>query len=95
MTYDQLNELYIDATNEIATLKDESKALDKKLTNLVLDLGWDCQRMSQSGIKTYNRLCKLLNIEEYVDDRGWTAEQFEPADDKRFDDADGVVYENE
>ena len=28
-------------------------------------------------------------------DRGWTAEKFEPADDKRFDDADGVVYENE
>jgi hypothetical protein len=46
-------------------------------------------------IKTYNKLCKILNIEEYVDDRGWTAEQFEPADDKRFDDADGVVYENE
>jgi hypothetical protein len=86
MTYDELNELYIDATNEIATLKDESKALDKKLTNLVLDLGWDCQRMSQSGIETYNRLCKILNIEEYYD---------EPSDDKRFDDADGVVYENE
>jgi len=28
-------------------------------------------------------------------DSGWTAEKFEPADDKRFDDADGVVYENE
>jgi hypothetical protein len=30
-----------------------------------------------------------------ADNIEWTAEQFEPADDKRFDDADGVVYENE
>ena len=67
----------------------------EQIRDLVMDLGWDCQRMSQSGIETYNRLCKILNVEEYVDDRGWTAEQFEPADDKRFDDADGVVYENE
>ena len=50
----------------------------EQIRDLVLDLGWDCQRMSQSGIETYNRLCKLLNIEPYVDDRGWTAEQFEP-----------------
>jgi hypothetical protein len=67
----------------------------EQIRDLVLDLGWDCQRMSQSGIETYNRLCKILNIEEYIDDSGWTAEKFEPADDKRFDDADGVVYENE
>ena len=30
-----------------------------------------------------------------ADNIEWTAEKFEPADDKRFDDADGVVYENE
>jgi hypothetical protein len=35
-------ELYESATNEIATLKDEAKALDRKLTDMVLDLGWDC-----------------------------------------------------
>jgi hypothetical protein len=61
-------ELYIDATNEIATLKDEAKALDKKLTDLVLDLGWDCQRMSQSGVETYNAICRILDIEEYQED---------------------------
>lgn len=41
----------------------------EQLRELVLDLGWDCQRMSQSGIETYNDICKLLNIEEYEDER--------------------------
>ena len=61
-------ELYIDATNEVATLKDEAKALDRRLTELVSDLGWDCQRMSCSGLETYNAICKVLNIEEYKED---------------------------
>jgi len=68
MKNQELNELYESATNEIATLKDEAKALDKKLTNLVLDLGWDCQRMSCSGLETYNAICRALNIEEYKED---------------------------
>ena len=65
MNYEELYELYIDATNEVATLNDEAKALDRKLTDLVLDLGWDCQCMSQSGLATYNAICRILNIEEY------------------------------
>lgn len=35
------------------------------LKELVLDLGWDCQRMSSSGIETYNEICNLLNLEPY------------------------------
>jgi hypothetical protein len=31
MTFDELYELYVTATNEIATLKDENKALQKQL----------------------------------------------------------------
>jgi len=61
-------ELYESATNEIATLKDEAKALDRKLTDMVLDLGWDCQCMSQSGLATYNAICRTLNIEEYKEE---------------------------
>ena len=61
-------EMYESATNEIATLKDEAKALDRKLTDMVLDLGWDCQRMSQSGFATYNAICRTLNIEEYKEE---------------------------
>ena len=61
-------ELYESATNEIATLNDEAKALDKKLIDLVLELGWDCQRMSGSGLSTYNDICRILNIEEYRED---------------------------
>ena len=68
MNYEELYELYIDATNEVATLNDESKALDRKLTDLVLDLGWDCQRMSQSGLATYNAICRTLKIEEYKEE---------------------------
>ena len=61
-------ELYESATNEVATLKDEAKALDRKLTDMILDLGWDCQRMSQSGLATYNAICRTLNIEEYKEE---------------------------
>jgi len=68
MNYEELYELYIDATNEVATLNDEAKALDKKLTNLVLELGWDCQRMSGSGLSTYNAICRALKIEEYKEE---------------------------
>ena len=31
MTFDELYELYVSATNEIATLKDENKTLEKEL----------------------------------------------------------------
>ena len=68
MKNQELNELYESATNEVATLKDEAKALDRKLTNLVLELGWDCQRMSGSGLSTYNAICRTLNIEEYKEE---------------------------
>ena len=34
MTFDELYELYVIATNEIATLKDENKALQKELDEL-------------------------------------------------------------
>ena len=34
MSFDELYELYVSATNEIATLKDENKALEKELFEL-------------------------------------------------------------
>ena len=68
MTFDELYELYVTATNEIATLKDEANALRRELFTLVLDLGWDCQQMSQSGLATYNAICRTLNIEEYKEE---------------------------
>jgi hypothetical protein len=43
-------------------MKDKDMEL---LKELVLDLGWDCQRMSSSGIETYNEICNLLNLEPY------------------------------
>ena len=36
MTFDELYELYVTATNEIATLKDENKALERQLFELKL-----------------------------------------------------------
>lgn len=44
-----------------------SPAKLKKLQDKVLDLGWDCQRMSSSGVETYNEICDLINIERYKD----------------------------
>jgi len=42
----------------------ESKAETiNKLKNLVYDLGWDYERLSQSGQGVYNELCDLLDIE--------------------------------
>lgn len=34
-----------------------------RLKNLVYDLGWDYERLSQSGQGVYNELCDLLGIE--------------------------------
>lgn len=34
-----------------------------RLKNLVYDLGWDYERLSQSGKGVYNELCDLLGIE--------------------------------
>lgn len=36
MTFDELYELYVTATNEIATLKDENKKLERQLFELKL-----------------------------------------------------------
>jgi hypothetical protein len=35
----------------------------QRIQTLVFDLGWDYQRMSQSGQGVYNELCNELNIE--------------------------------
>jgi hypothetical protein len=31
--------------------------------DLIIDLGWDYDRMSSSGQSTYDRLCELLEID--------------------------------
>ena len=41
------------------------KAKLKEVQGLILDLGWDCQRMSQCGVTSYNKLCDQFNIETY------------------------------
>ena len=33
------------------------------IQNLVINIGWDYHRLSQSGQVTYDKLCKKLNIE--------------------------------
>lgn len=33
------------------------------IKDLVIDLGWDYQRMSQGGQEVYEKLCELLEIE--------------------------------
>ena len=50
----------------------------EKLRELVLDLGWDCQRMSSSGIETYNAICRMLNIEEYTEDFTDESQTYDP-----------------
>lgn len=46
----------------IKGLKMNTKDL-KKIKQLIISLSFDCQRMSQSGLETYNELCILLNLE--------------------------------
>ena len=39
----------------------------KKLAEIqdqIVDLGWETQRMSSSGIESYNKLCRIFNVEE-------------------------------
>lgn len=38
--------------------------MNKKIIEMILDLGWEFDRMSSSGQETYNELCKILNIEQ-------------------------------
>lgn len=33
------------------------------IKDLVIDLGWDYQRMSQGGQEVYEKLCEILDIE--------------------------------
>jgi hypothetical protein len=40
-----------------------SKKDIEKIKELMIDLSFDCQRMSQSGLETYNELCILLDLE--------------------------------
>lgn len=42
---------------------EDNKKLIEELKNLVYDLGWDYERMSQSGQGVYNELCDKLGIE--------------------------------
>jgi hypothetical protein len=35
----------------------------EKIKELIISLSFDCQRMSQSGLETYNEICILLNLE--------------------------------
>lgn len=37
----------------------------KKLQTKVLELGFEVQRMSQSGKEEYNEICDLVNVEKY------------------------------
>jgi hypothetical protein len=34
------------------------------IQDLLIDLGWEFDRMSGDGKDTYNKLCKAFNIEE-------------------------------
>jgi hypothetical protein len=54
---------------------------------LVFLLGWEYDRLSSSGQETYNKLCEVMGVEPF--DEG------DFGDDKRFDDAEGVVYEED
>ena len=38
--------------------------MNKKIIEMILDLGWEFDRMSSSGQETYNKLCSMLNIEQ-------------------------------
>ena len=35
----------------------------QNIQNLVINIGWDYHRLSQSGQVTYDKLCKKLNID--------------------------------
>jgi len=48
--------------NRIFT-QDEIQDLLRDVQGLVIDIGWDYHRLSQSGQETYNKLCKSLNID--------------------------------
>ena len=40
-----------------------SHKMYKKIQDIIVDLGWEAQRMSSSGQESYNKLCDIFNIE--------------------------------
>ena len=38
----------------------------KRIMELIVDLDWEYDRMSESGKETYDELCKLLGIQEPI-----------------------------
>lgn len=43
--------------------KKQAETLIAEIQDLVIDLGWDFDRMSSCGQDTYTKLCTKLNIE--------------------------------
>jgi hypothetical protein len=44
----------------------DNKLTNKELSEIIIcvcDMGWEYDRMSLSGQKAYNKLCKILRIE--------------------------------
>jgi hypothetical protein len=59
MTFDELYELYVTATNEIATLKDENKALLKQLQEKTNEYGHETRKYARD-----ERVCERVYKEQ-------------------------------
>ena len=48
--------------NEIQSRMNELIEIKKNLPDLVNDLGWEFERMSSSGQKTFNKIAKIIGV---------------------------------
>ncbi len=78
---------------EVPTIRLTHLTDDKKRAFIIADNKialsgeWDYDRLSSSGQETYNKLCEVMGVEPFDD------EDF--GDDKRFDDADERIYDED
>ena len=50
--------MHIESTNELSVYKGDEDG--HKLLKLIDDMGWDYDRFSSSGQKTYDQICVIL-----------------------------------
>ena len=63
LTMEEASEIEIKKKKESYKRLYLSHKMYKKIQDIIVDLGWEVQRMSSSGQESYNKLCDIFNIE--------------------------------
>jgi ABC-type enterochelin transport system substrate-binding protein len=63
LTMEEASEIETDKKKESYKRLYLSHKMYKKIQDIIVDLGWEAQRMTSSGQESYDKLCDIFNIE--------------------------------